>query len=369
MSTPEENTLFVGLAKFAASAELHVGKDGVNPHFNYNYMTEPALFNAARAALAEAGLSATISFANGKHETVDGFDRNGKPTVSIMATVEAILTIRDQHGQFAVSSAYGQGMDAADKSYAKAMTMAAKYVVQKSLMIPVDSDDTDSEGSSGVVVRNLGGGAASDKQLGFMKKLLTEKGLTSPNGHDVEAVGLRLARMQGGSYETFSRIDKAMASDLIERLMKVNDGSAVLAKLAQWEGEHGHAPAAAAPVAAPPAGAPAAGEVLPGETANEAMDRMVREEALSEFNPANEPPPPVVQPPPTVETTEQVDTISPAQIRLVQTLAGQAGFTDARRHEVLAEVAGTPHADRIPKRLMDAVVTRLRAEIEANTDD
>lgn len=365
MSTSEEVTLYVGLAKFAASEELHVGKDGVNPHFNYNYMTEPALFRAARAALAEAGLAASISFDKGSHELIEVDTRSGKQQ-QILATVEATLSVFDAEGNFTHATAFGQGLDAADKAYAKAMTMAAKYVVQKALMIPVDTDDADSEPSSGVITRNLGGGAASEKQLGFMKKLLTEKGLTSANGHDVETVGLRLARMQGGSFTEFSRIDKAMASDLIERLMKVNDGSAVLAKLGQWEAENGHAPApnqTAALVAA-------AGEMLAGETANEAMNRMVQEEEMSQMSaPASEPPPLVVQAPPTVEHAGQERTINPAQVKLVQTLAGAAGFTEERRHQILAEVAGTPHADRIPTRLMDAVVTRLRAEIEANSGD
>lgn len=109
------------------------------------------------------------------------------------------------------------------------------------------------------------------------------------------------------------------------------------------------------------------GEMRPGESAVEAMARMEREEALPDFDPATEPPPAVVEPPPTVEHHEGEDTINGNQIRLLWVLVKQAGFTDDRRHEVFAEVTGTPHIDRIPASKMNLIVRRLNAEIEAMT--
>lgn len=231
--------LLVGLAAFAAAADLSVGKDGTNPHFNYSYMTEPALFTAARAALAANRLSATISFEAGQHETVETINRDGKASPAILATVTACLTVRDTEGHEITARAFGQGLDPADKAYAKAMTMAAKYVVQKALMIAVDADDTDNENSG--TVRRTTGGAASEGQLGFVCSLIKQVGI---DGGDAERMALRLARMAGDSAPAFPGIGKATASGLIERLQKVKDNPAAAAviteRLTAFETEHGY---------------------------------------------------------------------------------------------------------------------------------
>lgn len=127
----------------------------------------------------------------------------------------------------------------------------------------------------------------------------------------------------------------------------------------------------------------AAGEVRPGESSHEAMARMEREEALPDdtFNPETEPPPPVVTPPqtfagsedpgpaePTVETHEHEDTLTPGQMRLVHAKCGQLALTDERRREILTEITGEGHLDRIPRRFMDAILERLNAELEAHGD-
>lgn len=262
--------ILAGLASFAASEELSVTKDGHNPHFNYNFATEPALFRAARAALDAAGLSATISFEGGQHEiiTTTAQDRDGNPVerTSIMATVTARLTIRDQQGNQVECTAYGQGMDPADKAYPKAQTMAAKYVCAKAFMIAIEGDDADAGDSGSVAGRQGGGsmtGAASDKQLGFLCSLV-KKGhyVESKDAPDVEHMALRLARMEGDTAESFVKISKAAASSLIEKLQRIPDHRTgeVLEKLAQWEAEHGtptaEAEAAASATPVPPAAAP-----------------------------------------------------------------------------------------------------------------
>lgn len=249
--TVPDNPLLVGLASFAGSEALSVGKDGENKHFGYRFMTEPSLFEAARQALAAAGLSATISFEGGMHESIITVNKDGKESPAIMATVTARLTIRDQSGHQVEATAYGQGVDPADKAYAKAMTMASKYCVQKGLLIGVEADDTDG-GDSGTVRGGMTG-VASEKQLGFLCGLIKKVGI---DGGNAERMALRLARMAGDSATEFAKISKAAASDLIERLQKVEKNPAAAAviaeRLAAFETERGYSadPAAdAAPLA------------------------------------------------------------------------------------------------------------------------
>lgn len=236
---PPELDVLVGLATFPAATDLTVGKDGFNEHFNYGYMTEAALFTAARAALAAAGLSGTISFEQGQHEIITTFNKDGQERPAIMATVAARLTIRDKVGVAIECLAYGQGIDPADKAYAKAMSMASKYVVQKALMIAVQADDTDADEGHPVARRANGrsDGPASDKQLGYLCSLV-KKVLNTEHG-DTEPMALRLAWMGGSKAPIFAKIEKSAASDLIERLKKVETtdgaGTVILERLAAWE--------------------------------------------------------------------------------------------------------------------------------------
>jgi hypothetical protein len=248
ISSPD---LLAGLAGLAAADDLSVGKDGFNQHFGYGYMTEAALFTAARAALAAAGLSGVLSFPSGQHETVMTLDKDGKERPQILATVTATLTIRDQNGNHIEAVAFGQGMDPADKAYYKAMTGAAKYVVQKALMIAVESDDTDAGSGEAQVAGRTGNGTASDRQLGYLVSLVKKNHVGEQA--DAEKTAWRLARMSGDTADGFAKINKATASDIIERLKAIEDnpaaGPVVLERLVAWETEQGITPD---PVGQPP---------------------------------------------------------------------------------------------------------------------
>jgi hypothetical protein len=245
-STPAPLDLLAGLSALAGADDLTVGKDGFNQHFNYGYMTEAALFTAARAALAAVGLSGTLSFPSGQHETVMTFDRDGNERPQILATVTAVLTIRDAQGQAVECSAFGQGMDPADKAYYKAQTGAAKYAVQKALLIAVESDDTDGEAQGAVATSRArsgtasAGGVASEKQLNFLAALVKKHHLATS---DPEHMAWRLARMAGDPAPAFASISRAVASDVIDRLNKLPErdgaGATVVERLVAWETEQG----------------------------------------------------------------------------------------------------------------------------------
>ena len=92
-----------------------------------------------------------------------------------------------------------------------------------------------------------------------------------------------------------------------------------------------------------------AGEVKPGETANEAMARMVGEEAQGyPFDPNTEPPPIVPEAPPTVVMDENVRTITPKQVSYAHVLARDAQLDDETRKRIMLETTGVEHTDRIP---------------------
>jgi hypothetical protein len=86
------------------------------------------------------------------------------------------------------------------------------------------------------------------------------------------------------------------------------------------------------------------------------------------FDPATEPgPAPVLapttgSPEPVVTQKDHEPTITPAQIRLLHAKARAANLTDERRHEILLEVTGVSHTDRVPKSKMDAILKRFTDE-------
>ena len=101
----------------------------------------------------------------------------------------------------------------------------------------------------------------------------------------------------------------------------------------------------------------AEGEVRPGETASEAMERMVAEEpnvvapedeGVYPFDPTVEPPPVAVEPPPTVAMDDNVRTITPKQVSYAHVLARDAKLSDSDRKKIMLETTGVEHTDRIP---------------------
>lgn len=99
------------------------------------------------------------------------------------------------------------------------------------------------------------------------------------------------------------------------------------------------------------------------ETGSEEMERMIEEEELVDLS--TEPPPPVVAPPPTVTQSENVRTISAAQIGLAHVRARAAQLTKQRYGEIVEETTGVRHTDKIPaqpRELFDGLLKRLDAE-------
>lgn len=83
-----------------------------------------------------------------------------------------------------------------------------------------------------------------------------------------------------------------------------------------------------------------------------------------DFDPVTEPPPPVVAPP-TVAESGNVRTISAAQIGLAHVRARAAQLSKDRYNDIVEEVTGVRHTDKIPaqpRELFDNLLKRLDAE-------
>lgn len=117
---------------------------------------------------------------------------------------------------------------------------------------------------------------------------------------------------------------------------------------------------------------PAAGEMLPGESATQAMERMISEEHPGDlenpfaFDPVTEPPPKVVPPPstlpPTVVSDEHYRKATPAQIKLLRFRVNDAGLTEERWKQILFDETGVHHTDKTPFDAVNPLLERLEAE-------
>ena len=115
----------------------HIGKDAVNEEVNYPYVSAAKINDAVNRALTDNGI-ATVA----ESKLVDIRTIGEK----VLATVEVTIRLYDESGESLTICGVGTGIDAGDKSVAKAQTMAVKYAWKNSLLICDASDDPDAVG-------------------------------------------------------------------------------------------------------------------------------------------------------------------------------------------------------------------------------
>jgi hypothetical protein len=106
---------------------------------------------------------------------------------SVVTTVVVAFTFADgDTGAMFRSEWAGQGDDPADKGLYKAYTGALKYFLMKTFLIPTGDDpeaDTNTDTRSASRQRSPGrttsGVTATEKQIGYLKKLVKQKGATT----------------------------------------------------------------------------------------------------------------------------------------------------------------------------------------------
>jgi hypothetical protein len=119
----------------------HVEKNGKNDFHKYKYATEADMVAPVRHALAKQGVCTIPRVV--KEEWVKIVTKAGKEEFICRIKLEMDFTDGEK---VMTASACGEGQDAGDKAFYKAMTGATKYVICKTFLIPTGDDpEIDSE--------------------------------------------------------------------------------------------------------------------------------------------------------------------------------------------------------------------------------
>jgi hypothetical protein len=126
----------------------YIEKKGTNKFHNYKYATESDVAEKVREVLAEESV---MMIPNMKEHSVRTHI-TAKEKTEYIATVLIEFTFMDgDTGETLSFCMAGEGQDAGDKAYYKAITGAQKYALMKAFMIPTGDDP---EGDAGVDERN-----------------------------------------------------------------------------------------------------------------------------------------------------------------------------------------------------------------------
>lgn len=131
-----EKMLVKKLAKVMQQVK-YIEKKGHNKFHNYKYATESDVAEKVREILAEQNV---MMIPNMKEHSVRTHE-TAKGKTEYIATVLMEFTFMDgDTGETFSFCMAGEGQDAGDKSYYKAITGAQKYALMKAFMIPTGDD-------------------------------------------------------------------------------------------------------------------------------------------------------------------------------------------------------------------------------------
>ncbi|WP_051590504.1 ERF family protein [Exiguobacterium antarcticum] len=147
MSEPVTRSLVKKLAEVMSEVK-RVPKNGFNKFHKYQYATESDVSDLVRGELAKRSVMLFPSVIS--HESREHKNRSG--STEYISTIEMEFTFVDgESGETMAFKSVGEGQDAGDKAYYKAMTGATKYALMKVFLI---STGDDPEADSKVDERN-----------------------------------------------------------------------------------------------------------------------------------------------------------------------------------------------------------------------
>jgi len=147
MSEPVTRSLVKKLAEVMSEVK-RVPKNGFNKFHKYQYATESDVSDLVREELAKRSVMLFPSVIS--HESREHKNRSG--STEYISTIEMEFTFVDgESGESMAFKTVGEGQDAGDKAYYKAMTGATKYALMKVFLI---STGDDPEADSKVDERN-----------------------------------------------------------------------------------------------------------------------------------------------------------------------------------------------------------------------
>lgn len=238
MNDPEKVVLRpTGLyPKLAAAIEEvdRLAKDGTNDHFHYDYTTAEEVYRVIRGPLLSRGLVVIPS--------IVGASNDGESTILNLH----LRVVDSESGEEFEADWLGEGQDKGDKGPYKAATGGMKTWLRHLFLLPADDDpeadattDKAAEQRPARVKGSTAGKrrAPSQKQLGLLERLLSEKGLTKSEAQTCTSYAS--ANFTGGK--------DGQASATIEALMNGEDPGKVAAKLLEkaeeWQSKQTDTPA------------------------------------------------------------------------------------------------------------------------------
>ena len=221
MKTSEatENRSLVKKLAVVMSQVGYIPKNGYNAFHKYKYATESDVADKVRDLLAEQNTMMMPSVL--EHTVREITTRKGNTEYVNCVLMEFVFIDGDSGEQIAIRMV-GEGQDASDKGYYKAITGATKYALMKAFMIPTGDDpEMDQEGKANGKPTQTHppaqkapakdtGGMATEKQVKAIFTIGDKKGL------DKDTIkGIIFDLTGAGSSKDLSKSD---ASTVIEHL-------------------------------------------------------------------------------------------------------------------------------------------------------
>lgn len=160
----------------------YIEKKGYNSFHKYNYATESDVAEKVREVLATQNV---MMIPNVKeHSTREHINAKGR-TEYIATVLMEFIFIDGETGEKITFQMAGEGQDAGDKAYYKAITGAQKYALMKAFMIPT-GDDPEQDSNPGESEEQK---PITNKQIGeikaIVKELATARGKTDADYYQV----------------------------------------------------------------------------------------------------------------------------------------------------------------------------------------
>lgn len=144
MKTEQIGSIHERLVKIMEDVEA-VEKKQINTGQNFNFRGIDNILNSLHTIFKKHGVFASPEILEYKVDYMPRNDASGKPSgqwTSIL--IKLRLNFKSSDGSTTCSEALGHGMDIGDKAAAKAMSMAVKYALINTFLIPT-ADDKDGD--------------------------------------------------------------------------------------------------------------------------------------------------------------------------------------------------------------------------------
>ena len=122
-----------------------VGKNGYNQQQGFAFRSVDDTVLAVHEAMIKHRVLILPEVVNVEQAQREGISKAGHPQITTNVRVTVAYTFAAEDGSMVTTSAVGEGSDFGDKATSKAMSMALKYALFQTFLIPTGDADPDSE--------------------------------------------------------------------------------------------------------------------------------------------------------------------------------------------------------------------------------